>query len=158
MAQLIDKEISKIFKGKAGEKDGRPWQIWDVYFKGDDKTKFTYFQSGKKGPPEVGMKFVLVEYDEEKKGQYTNRTITKLTFKEEEGPKEQSQGKTESGGGGPASMGKDNAFWFVLSYVKDLQVARINRFPDSSVALLKDLVKETFDEAKNLMQYIKDMK
>ena len=77
METITNVEVSKVFKGKSGEGQYGPWQIWDVYFNGDNR-KFTYFEKGNV-IPEVGMMVLVLKFDVEKKGQYTNYTVKELT-------------------------------------------------------------------------------
>ena len=79
MGQATNVTISKLFKGKSGKGDYGPWQAWDVYFEGSEN-KYSYFSGGKKPEPVKGMKVAFMEFDVKQKGEYTNRTITKMVI------------------------------------------------------------------------------
>ena len=81
MEQAVNKTIKKVFKGKEIPGQYGPRQIYDVYFEGSEN-KYSYFQSGKKPVPTVGMMVSYMEFDVKKDGKYTNRTIRKMVLDE----------------------------------------------------------------------------
>ena len=97
MANATNKTIKKVFKSKEIPGQYGPQQIYDVYFEGS-KNKYSYFQSGKKPVPTVGMMVSYMEFEVKKDGQYTNRTIKKLVIDETAPQKPQDAPQTKNGG------------------------------------------------------------
>ena len=77
METLTNVEVGKVFKGKSGEGQYGPWQIWDVYLR-DDKRKFAYFEKGG-FIPEAGLMIQVLKYEVVQKGEYTNYNVKELT-------------------------------------------------------------------------------
>jgi len=94
MERLMNGEIKFASKKKSGESessDGSAYE-WTLYnFTITDKEWdgiwFSYFQSGKKPIPEKGLRFDMLEYEIEEKGEYTNYTVQKLLLPEGADPK-----------------------------------------------------------------------
>ena len=79
MPELTNLEIEKVFKGKSGESQYGPWQLYNIMFKGGQK-RFGYMQSGPKPIPQPGMTVTYLRFDIEQSGQYTNNKIKEIKF------------------------------------------------------------------------------
>jgi len=132
MPNATNVTIRKVFKGKSGEGQYGSWTAWDVYFDGSDN-KYSYFSGGKKPVPVVGQKIAFMEFEAVTKGQYTNRTIKKMVINETPTETTQDHTKQKNGSSGPISM--------YISYVKDVQIARIPYIDHVSFSL-SDLMAE----------------
>ena len=133
METLTNVEVGKVFKGKSGEGQYGPWQIWDVYLR-DDKRKLSYFE--KDGfIPEVGamiqvLKFEVVTKQGNDGKTYTNYNVKELTpdpnwysGKEPETPPQTRSVAT----GSTISPKRDSSITMFVSYAKDLMVAFIGQ-------------------------------
>ena len=123
MDTLTNVTITKVFEKKSGNNKYGPWTAWDIYVDDPDwkNEKFSYFSGGNKPIPAQGMFVQVMEFETEIKGEYTNNNVKKLVAKQDK-PKP----KPAQGNGGQAKQGMSPLSMYV-SYVKDLQVARINR-------------------------------
>jgi hypothetical protein len=78
MQTITDKVIGKVYKGKSGESEYGPWQIWNFYLKGG-KQKYSYFEKDGLIPQE-GMKVVVMDYEVKQSGEFTNYNVKRLSI------------------------------------------------------------------------------
>jgi len=121
MAEILTNiEISKVYKGKSGESEYGPWQAYNFYVKGYDH-KFGYFQ--KKGGivPVQGMKILVLEYEINQRGEYTNYDVKRIELLKDTSQLGQKPPQAASEPRG--STQRDSSLTMYISYAKDLMVA-----------------------------------
>ena len=112
--------ISKVFKGKSGEGKYGPWQIWDIYFEGSEN-KYTYFEKNDYIPI-VGQVIDFLEWDVEKKGEYTNFTIKNIIPSDS---KKSSQSHSEANDGTISCKANIGPITMWGKYISDIMCAII---------------------------------
>lgn len=127
MEHLLNFTITKVYEP---QKEGKPiegegeygaWKLYTFYTDKTDKEKFSFMWGEKKPRPTKGLKIKHMEYEEEKKGQYTNLNVKKLELPEQEkSSSPESSPKTTS-----QPKPNNTSASFYVSYAKDIAVALI---------------------------------
>lgn len=162
MLQLDNVKVSKVIENVfSGEGEYGMWYLHNLIIDGD---KFSLFGNENTCEIQAGDTLLFIEYEQDVKTKngkaYTNRTIKKFKKVARSSPAPDPNSKTSTSQSqaqqhAPANGNqKDNPFWFVLSYAKDLQVARIAKIKEIDTIPLKDFMKEVYVAAKGLMKEI----
>lgn len=125
---LTNVKFTKVFKGKSGEGQYGPWQIWDCYINIEEwkDTKLSFFESNKNPTPVQGMTATVVEIEEQVKGEYVNYVIKNIETKVQAPvPKPRPQ-VTKENSTEPNHNNNHQASFYV-SYAKDIAVALIEK-------------------------------
>jgi hypothetical protein len=142
MGQLMGAVITAVSKKKTGDGNYGPWTLYNFQTDQSDDW-YSYFQSGDKPVPLVGMKIAFAEYTEEQNGRYTNLVIDKLAVAEERVPPPQAKSNTQqrTRGQQPSPPGSYKDQSILISYAKDLLVAKIASDREFAKTPIKDLMK-----------------
>jgi len=129
---LTNVEVEKVFKGKSGEGQYGPYQIWNFNLKGDDR-RFSMFEKEESPIPVVGMKIAAMKFEVKQTAgmgkhqgkTFTNYNITELievgdVILDPQSGKQPAPKGTLSTDIGPVSM--------YVSYYKDILCCLINNF------------------------------
>lgn len=140
--QLTNAKVEEVKKVKEGEGQYGPWTLYRLKIGGK---QYGYIIPSNKPAPVSGSTVDFVEYEEtttQKDGKtYTNLSIKKIV----EALHGQSPGESQEhskSSGNNCSRTKEDPIWYCLSYVKDLQVARIHTDAAIASAKLSEIVEE----------------
>lgn len=139
MEHLLDFTITKVYEP---QKDNKPikgtgeygdWQLFTFYTDKTGKEKFSFMWGEKKPRPTEGLKIKHMEYEEEKRGEYTNLNVKKIEVDPASKPEAIPNTKEDLG---PIPQAKnDREVSFYVAYAKDIMVALIQAKP----SLVEDL-------------------
>lgn len=141
---LTDFVITKVYEPKKdgkpieGEGEYGPWKLYNFHTDKTAKEKFSFMWGGKKPIPTEGLKIKHMEYEEEKKGQYTNLSVKKLELADNSKPAE-----STSTSSSPATYSGGNAevsYW--VRYISDIAIAIIANGGNLETADLDDIAKK----------------
>ena len=123
MPELAGKKITKIYEGKAGDKGQ-----WFNFKVEERDERFSMYVFKGKVAPAVGATIKSMRWEESQSedGRFTNYNVKQIEF----------ETANTQAGTTPTTGSKQSPVWFALSYMKDIQVARINAgFIDASTTL-----------------------
>ena len=123
--QVTDKKISKVYEGKVIEGKG---QFFNFYLEGG-KNKYGYFVGKGKVAPNEGMRIAVMEWEVKQEGQYTNNHVTKLVWMGADQPVISAKN--------PTGIDKSSPYWFIFSYLKDVEVKLIEKGESEFKTLLE---------------------
>ena len=150
--QLTNVKVVEVKKGTDGTKDGRHWTLYKLKLSGETEP-YGLFRGDYQPVPIVGDKIAYAEYDEKPNGKYKNPTIQKLVMAEPdpglEEPKQEPPAPAPQTPVPPMAKpnGNDVPRSMLLSYIKDIQVVRIQTSPVLADTPLAVLWKEVEDVA-----------
>ena len=125
-----DVTIGKVYKGKGGESQHGPWQIWNFYLDDpDDKRKFTWFEKDGLIPIEgmsvKAMEFEVSETHKDGKA-YLNHTVKWFKLNSTPNTPQKSTQSAPASTGGTIRL---EGLSFYVSYAKDLMVGLMGSHP-----------------------------
>lgn len=155
MEHLLDFQITKVYEPK---KDGElikghgeygDWQLFTFHTDKTGKEKFSFMWGEKKPVPVEGLAIKHMEYEEEKKGQYTNLNVKKLELSEKSRVQAISNAKEDMGSIHPElKPDKEVSYW--VRYMTDIAVAILSNGGDLVTADL-DIVARKVGKAGLIM-------
>jgi len=153
---LLDFCITKVYepqkdrKPVEGEGEYGPWKLYNFYTDKTGKEKFGFMWSGKKPIPTEGLKIKHMEYEKEKRGQYTNLDVKKLELPNKIEPEAISNANEDMDSIPKATNNRDASFY--VAYASQMWCAMVSRLPEE---IVNDMVLSK--EAKLVTQIGLDM-
>ena len=127
-SELENVTLTEARQLKEGEGKKGHWELWVVQINDPDwnEIEFSYFVGDKNGPPpDKGTtikKFRFVEDDQAQSGYRCTSMVYEDASKPKPKPKPAPKGQPQNTGGN-GDKGKNDPWWFCLSYAKDLVCA-----------------------------------
>lgn len=142
---LIDFQITKVFEPK---KDGElikghgeygDWQLFTFNTDKTGKEKFSFMWGEKKPMPKEGLKVKHMEYEQEKRGQYTNLNVKKLELPDKSTPEAIANAKEDLGpipkSNSESVVSRNTSFY--VAYASQMWCAMVSRLPEEIVSEMK---------------------
>lgn len=148
MSEIQNTEITKVYEGTTGDWGYGETTAYNFYLKGR-KEKFCWWKSENRPLlPTQGMSILLMEYEVEQKGEYTNYNVSKIVLHETKTTAKHSTGHV---GQAPKS-GVDSSITYYLGYSARFMSSLIangsgwnEATPETIADLVVDMAKRMYD-------------